>query len=158
MKKTISLLIAMFMVSSLIFSQTISTGKVPKETKKAFAKEYPKAVKPAWSMSDANYKVEFILNGYKNLVTYDKWGKWQVKEVAVAIPKLPKEIKATRDKEFPGFRTTEIMQITTPDGGGQYHLSVIKGKEAYDVFFSPAGEILKKEPKPEANPVQKKKK
>ena len=49
MKKTISLLIAMFMVSSLIFSQTISTGKVPKETKKAFAKEYPKAVKPASS-------------------------------------------------------------------------------------------------------------
>ena len=51
-------------------------------------------------MSDANYKVEFILNGYKNLVTYDKWGKWQVKEVAVAIPKLPKRSKLPVTKNF----------------------------------------------------------
>ena len=158
MKKTISLLIVLFMVSLLSFSQTISTGKVPKDARKTFAKEYPKAVKPIWSMSEGNYKVEFLFNGVKNWVTYDKSGKWQEKENTVSIPRIPKEIKAKRDQEFPGFRTTETVQITTPDNVVQYHLGLIKGKEAYDVYFSPAGEILKKEPKPEVNPVIKKKK
>jgi hypothetical protein len=158
MKKTISLLIALLLVSSLSFSQTISTGKVPKAVKKTFAKDYPKAVKPVWSMSDGNYKVDFLVNGVKNAMTYDNSGAWQKKEIAVSIPKIPKEIKATLSKELAGFRTTETVQITTPDNVTQFHLSVIKGKEAYDVYFSPAGEILKKEPKPENKPLQNKKK
>ncbi len=158
MKKTISLLIAIFLVSSLSFSQTISTSKVPKGVKKTFAKDYPKAVKPLWSVSDGNYKVDFLNNGVKNAVTYDNSGKWQQKEIAVSLPKIPKEIKATLTKEFTGFRTTESIQITTADNVIQYHLSVIKGKEAYDVYFSATGEILKKDPKPENKPVQNKKK
>jgi hypothetical protein len=156
MKKTISLLIALFLVSSLSFSQTISTGKVPKSVKKTFAKDYPKAVKPLWSMSDGNYKVDFLNNGIKNAVTYDNSGAWQKKELTVSIPRIPKEIKAAFNKEFPGFRSTESIQITTPDNVIQYHLCVIKGKEAYDVYFSATGEILKKEPKQESNPVQNK--
>jgi hypothetical protein len=158
MKKTVLLLIALFLVSSFSFSQTISTGKVPKSVKKTFAKDYSKAVKPLWSISDGNYKVDFLNNGVKNAVTYDKSGTWQKKEVAVSGPKVPKEIKATLTKEFAGFRTTESIHITTPDSVSQYHLSVVKGKEAYNVYFSPAGEILKKEPKPENKPVETKKK
>jgi len=158
MKKTILLLIALFLVSAFSFSQTLSTGKVPKPVKKTFAKDYSKAVKPLWSMSDGNYKVEFIFNGVKNAVTYDKSGTWQKKEMTVSGPKVPKEIKATLTKELPGFRTTESIQITTPDNVIQYHLSVMKGKEAYEVYFSPAGEILKKEPKPENKPAETKKK
>ncbi|MGA3012837.1 MAG: PepSY-like domain-containing protein [Bacteroidales bacterium] len=158
MKKTISLLTGLFLISSIMFSQTISTGKVPKSAKKAFAKEFAKAVKPEWSLSEGNYKVDFLLNGVKNAVFYDNSGAWQEKDVAVSIPRMPKEIKATMTKEFPGFRTTEVWQVTTPDKVIKYHIGVMKMKEAYDVYFTPAGDILKKDPKVQPAPVQKKKK
>jgi len=158
MKKTISFLMMLILIGSLSFSQTISTGKVPKDVRKTFAKEFPKSVKPIWTMAEGNYKVDFLFNGVKNAVTYDKTGKWQQKELVLSIPRIPKEIKATLTKDFTGFRTTEAIQITTSDDVKQYHLSVIKGKEAYDVLFSAAGEVLKKDPKETVKPEQKKKK
>lgn len=158
MKKTIALLTCLFLISSILFSQTISTGKVPKSTKKTFAKEFAKAVKPEWSLSEGNYKVDFLLNGVKNAVIYDNSGTWQEKDVAVSIPRIPKEIKATVAKEFPGFRTTEAWQVTTADKVVKYHLGVMKMKEVYDVYFTPTGDILKKDPKVQPTPVQKKKK
>jgi len=156
MKKTISLLIALFLISSLSFPQTISKGKVPKEVKKTFAADYSKAVKPAWSMSDENYKVEFLVNGVQNSVTYDKSGKWLEKKMSISSVKVTKEIKATISKEFIGFRSSDAEQITKPDNSLQYHLVIKKGKEAYDVYFSAAGEILKKEPKSEIQTANKK--
>jgi hypothetical protein len=158
MKKTMALLTGLFLISTILFSQTISTGKVPKGTKKAFAKEFSKAVKPEWSLSEGNYKVDFLLNGVKNVVIYDNSGTWQEKDVAVSVPRIPKEIKATMTKEFPGFRTTEAWQVSTPDKVVKYHLGVLKMKEAYDVFLTPTGDILKKDPKVQPAPVQKKKK
>ena len=157
MKKTISSLIALLLVSSLSFSQTISTGKVPKDVKKTFSKDYPKAIKPAWSMSESNYKVEFLFNSVKNSVTYDKTGKWLEKEMSISLARIPKEIKVSLTKEFAGFRSTEAEQITTQDNVTHYHLGIVKGKEAYDVYFSAAGEILKKDPKTEIKAVHKKK-
>ncbi len=156
MKKTIFLLIALFLVSSVSFSQTISKGKVPKEVKKTFATDYSKAVKPEWSRSDDNYKVEFFVNGIKNSVTYDESGKWLVKKMSISSVKVPKEIKATVSKEFAGFRSSDAELITAPDNSLQYHLVIKKGKEAYDVYFSVAGEILKKEPKSDAQSTNKK--
>jgi hypothetical protein len=156
MKKTISLLIALFLISSVSFSQTISKGKVPKEVKKTFATDYSKAVKPEWSRSDDNYKVEFFVNGIQNSVTYDESGKWLEKKMSISSVKVPKEIKATVSKEFAGFRSSDAEQITKPDNSSQYHLVIKKGKEAYDVYFSAAGEILKKELKTEGQTTNKK--
>ena len=156
MKKIISLLIALFLISSVCFPQTIAKGKVPKDVKKTFATDYSKAVKPAWSMSDENYKVEFFVNGVQNSVTYDKSGKWLEKKMSISSVKVPKEIKATVSKEFAGFRSSDAEQITTPDNSLQYLLVIKKGKDAYDVYFSAAGEILKKEPKPVSQTGNKK--
>ena len=156
MEKTISLLIALLLVSLLSFSQTISKSKVPKEVKKTFSTDFPKAMKPAWSMSEGNYKVEFSVNSVKNFVTYDKGGKWLEKDMSISLARIPKEIKASLAKEFPGFRSTIAEQVTTPDNVTQYHIGITKGKEAYDVYFSAAGEILKKDPKTEIKAIHKK--
>lgn len=111
MKKTISLLIALFLVSSFSFSQTISTGKVPKDVKKTFAKDYQRAMKPVWSMSEGNYKVDFLLNGVKNAVTYDKSGKWQEKEISVSIRRFPKRSKLLLLKNFQDLERQNLYKL-----------------------------------------------
>jgi hypothetical protein len=158
MKKTISLLFTLILISSLSFSQTLSTGKVPKEVRKTFAKEVPKAMKPVWSMSDGNYKVDFLFNGSKNSETYDKSGKWLEKTMTISIARIPKEVKATLKKDFLNFRSTEAEQITTADNVITYHVGIVKAKEAYEVYFSATGDVIKKEPKAEITTIPKKKK
>ena len=157
MKTTISLLFTFILISSLCFSQTISTGKVPKDVKKTFSKENPKAMKPIWSMSDVNYKVDFLSNGSKNSMTYDKSGKWLDKTMTISIARIPKEVKATLSKEFPGFRSTVAEQITSADNVITYHVGIVKAKEAFEVYFSATGDVIKKEPKAEITTIPKKK-
>jgi hypothetical protein len=145
MKKIMVLLVAAFMTTSL-FAQKLSPGKVPQVVRKAFSKEFPKGAGASWTLQpDSIYQVSFQISTQKNTARFDKTGKWLEKKAALTEKELPKPVKSGLKKEFKGFDIMEAWQDDTPDKGIQYKLLVNKKGEAYNVLFSPTGELLDKQ-------------
>jgi len=158
MKKIVSLLIAILIISSASFAQKLSSGKVPAPVKKAFSKDFPKSSKATWTMDEGNYEVNFLVNEVKNSATYDKDGKWLEKEVVIRLSEIPKDIRTSITKNFPGFHANEAEKVETNGKDLEYHIGIYKGKEKYEVQFSLKGDVLKKEAKAEEPPAGKGKK
>jgi len=154
MKKMISMLIILALCSMVGVAQKLTPSKVPQNVRKAFSKENPKASGITWSMEEANYEVNFLLNNVKNSVVYDKDAKWLEKEAVIKVSDIPKEVKAALKKEFAGFKTTEAEKVEKADNSVQYHLGISKKDEAYEVQFSATGDVLKKEPKETKKPAE----
>ena len=147
MKKIISLLIAITLITSASFAQKLSSGKVPSPVKKAFKADFPKNSKAEWEMDSVDYEVNFLVNDVKNSATYDKDGKWLEKEATINLGLIPKDIKASITKNFPGFHANEAEKVETNGKETEYHIGIYKGKEKYEVEFSLKGDVLKKEVK-----------
>lgn len=158
MKKIISLLIAIMVISSAGFTQKLSSGKVPAPVKKAFKTDFPKNSKATWTMDGENYEVNFLVNDVKNSATYDKDGKWLEKEATISLGQIPKDIRESIKKNFAGFHAFEAEKVETNGKDTEYHIGISKGKEKYEVQFSMKGDVIKKEAKVEEPPAQKGKK
>jgi len=158
MKKIVSLLIAVILISSAGFAQKLSSGKVPAPVKKAFKNDFPKNSKAVWEMDSLNYEVNFLINEIKNSATYDKDGKWLEKETTITIGQIPKDIRASIAKNFPGFHANEAEKVETNGKDTEYHIGIYKGKEKYEVRFSLKGDVIKKEVKAAEPPAGKTKK
>jgi len=158
MKKIISLLIMIALISSASFAQKLSSGKVPSPVKKAFKTDFPKSSKATWTMDEGNYEVNFLVNEVKNSATYDKDGKWLEKEATIRLSEIPKDIRTSITKNFPGFHANAAEKVEAPDKEIQYHVGIYKGKEKYEIQFSLKGDVLKKEVKTEEPPAGKRKK
>jgi hypothetical protein len=148
MKKFISLLIVILLIASASFAQKVSSGKVPSPVKKAFKTDFPKNSKAEWEMDTLNYEVNFLVNDVKYSATYDKDGKWLEKEMTIRLTDIPKEVRASITKNFPGFHANEAEKVETNGKDPEYHIGIYKGKEKYVVQFSMKGDVLKKEVKP----------
>ena len=157
MKKIISVLVIAMMISAAGVAQKLTPGKVPKEIRKAFTKEFPKGAGASWSLDEGNYEVNFLVNQVKNSATFDKDGKWLEKEATLKEKELPKPVKTTLKKEFKGFKLNTVEQVETPDKGIQYHIVITKGGESFDLQLSPTGDVLNKETR-EIKKEEKKKK
>ncbi len=158
MKKIISFLIAISLISSVSFAQKLSSGKVPSPVKKAFSKDFPKSSKATWTMDEGNFEVNFLVNEVKNSATYDKDGKWLEKEATIRLSDIPKDIRTSITKNFPGFHANEAEKVEAPDKEIQYHIGIYKGKEKYEIQFSLKGDVLKKDVKVEEPTAGKTKK
>jgi hypothetical protein len=158
MKKIVSLMITMVLICSASFAQKLSSGKVPSPVKKAFKADFPKNSKAEWSMDSLDYEVNFLVNDVKNSATYDKDGKWLEKETTINLGLIPKDIKASITKNFPGFHANSAEKVETNGKEVEYSIGIYKGKEKYIVEFSLKGDVLKKEVKPEPPPASKGKK
>ena len=158
MKKIVSLLIAILLISSASFAQKVSSGKVPSPVKKAFKNDFPKSSKATWSMDSVNYEVNFLVKEVKNSATYDKEGKWLEKKTTIRLSEIPKDIRASITKNLPGFHANEAEKVEINGKDTQYHIGIYKGKEKYEVQFTPKGDVIKKEVKVEEPPAGKVKK
>jgi hypothetical protein len=144
MKTMISLILTIFFLSSVSFTQKLTPDKVPANVKQAFMKEYPKAMEPGWKMTNEIYQVMFTLNGIKHAAKFDKGGQWVDKEERIALANLPKEVTATIAKSFAGFKAYEAEKVETPSKGMLYNVGLEKEKEFLEVHFSLKGDVLDK--------------
>jgi hypothetical protein len=158
MKKIISLLVVILLICSAGFAQKVSSGKLPSPVKKAFKADFPKNSKAEWTMDSLNYEVNFLVNDVKNSATYDKDGKWLEKEATINLGQIPKDIKASITKNFPGFHANMAEKVETNGKETEYLIGIYKGKEKYEVLFSLKGDIIKKEVKVTEPPTTKGKK
>ena len=146
MKKIISLLLAGFMFAIWGHTQTVPSEKVPAPVKESFAKKFPDAANVQYEMEKKDYEVTFKNKGVGMSANFNSKGEWLETETIMIQSDLPKEVLTSVATNFVGFVTTEITKVEGPNNILSYEMNLTKGKEVYEVKFSPKGEILKKTP------------
>ena len=146
MKKIILLLSVCFLFVFQGYTQTVPNEKVPAPVKEAFAKKFPAAANVQYEMEMKDYQVTFKDKGIGMSANFNPSGEWLGTETIMIESDLPKDVLTSVATNFVGFVTTEITKLEGPDNVLNYEMNLTKGKEAYEVKFSPKGEILKKTP------------
>ena len=144
MKKIVILLSACLLFSIMGYTQKITPEKVPAAVKLAFSKKFPAATDVKYEMEKQDYEVTFKDKGAEMSANFDATGKWLETETEIKETGLPKEVAASVAKNFAGFKVSGVARTETPDKGLIYEMDLKKDKEAYEVQFSPKGDILKK--------------
>ena len=142
--KTLMAIIMTVCLLPVSFAQKLTPDKVPANVRKAFMKEYPKAMEPGWRMANDTYQVMFTQNGKKFAAKFDKTGQWVDKEERISLKDLPAEVTASISKNFAGFKAYEAEKVETPNKGMLYNVGLEKEKEFQEVHFSLNGEVLDK--------------
>ena len=97
-------------------------------------------------MEKKDYEVSFKDNGVGMSANFNSSGEWLETETVMIESDLPKEVLTSVATNFVGFMTTEITKVEGPNKVLNYEMNLKKGKEGYEVKFTPKGEILKKTP------------
>lgn len=146
MKKILVLLFASLLIIVSGFAQKVSADKVPAAVGEAFAKKFPYATNVKYEMEGKAYEINFRDKGFEMSANFDAKGKWLETETEVKKADLPKEVTASAANFYPGFTISEAAKTDTPENVSFYDLELKKGKEAWEVRFTPEGDMVKKTP------------
>ena len=138
------LVIAILSITNL-GAQKIAVDKFPAAVLAAFKAKFTSATKPSWEMENKNeYEAEFKLNGQKVSANFDNTGKWLETETEIKISDLPTAVQSVLSKDFAGFKIEEASKIESAKNGNCFEAEIEKGKETFDVLFTPDGKVLSK--------------
>jgi len=146
MKKIVVLLSACLLISLMGYSQEVTPEKVPSAVKEAFVKKFPNTTYVKYQMEKKVYEVSFKDKGIGMSANFNSSGEWLETETIMIESDLPKEVLTSVATNFVGFMITEITKVEGPNKVLNYEMNLKKGKEGYEVKFTPKGEILKKTP------------
>lgn len=145
MDRIIVLLLSLALISNIVYAQKIAADKVPAAVTSAFKAKFPKAAKISWEMENANeYEAEFKLSGEEISANFDKTGDWLETETEIKVSALPVAVRDALNKDFVGFKIEEACKIESVKDGNCFEAEIEKGKETFDVLFTPDGKILRK--------------
>jgi hypothetical protein len=140
MKNLITLMLAFVLISFSAFSQ-----KTPPEiVKKEFAKKYATAQTVKWDSEEKNeWEADFTVDGKKMSAAFDNTGKWMESEIAITEKELPAVVVATLNKDYPGYKKSDISNFEDPKFKG-FELTLKKGEAAVEVLIDNSGKVIKK--------------
>ncbi len=131
-------------IVALCIGLSVSAQKkttIPDAAKASFTKSFPAAMEVKWAKEDANYEVDFLLNGKKMSAEYDAKGMLIETELSVTASELPAAVMPYVNQHYKGAAIKGMAKVTKPNGEINYELG-IKGK---DVMFDAKGKFLKEE-------------
>ena len=148
MKKVITLLSICLFIGLTGFSQKekVFPEDVPPPVNQALFTKFPGAKDIHYQMENKDYEINFKFNGTETSANFDPTGKWLETETELKLSDLPKEVIASVNKNFTGFKLSEIGKVETPAKGICYEMDLKKGNEGYEVQFNAKGDILSKVP------------
>jgi hypothetical protein len=141
-----NLILVITIATTYSFCAFGQTGKdVPENVKTAFMQKFPKATKVKWGKeNEKEWEAEFIMNGKDYSANFDNKGAWMETEYEINIAEIPVAVKATIDKEFPGYKIEKSEISETSEGKvGEFLLK--KGEEKTEAAIDMNGKLLKKE-------------
>ena len=145
MKKINALVSIAILMSNAAYAQKISDEKVPYSVKTSFMSKFPSAKKINWEIENQDeYEAEFKLNGNEVSANFDKSGKWLKTETEIEVSALPVPIQEALKIDFEDFKVTEASKIESDKHGNCFEAELKKGKESYDLLYSPEGKMLAK--------------
>jgi hypothetical protein len=146
MKRIMFLLIAWSMFTLYGIAQNMDPTEIPGQVRKMFSTQFPKVEKCSWSTNKENYFVAFSIDEVKYSVTYDKDGNFLEKDTEIRTADLPKPVKESIRKDLPDAVINKALKTETAEKRIFYNLVATKGPESVQAQYSPAGELLGKQP------------
>jgi hypothetical protein len=145
MNRIIIVLLTAAIMSNAACAQKISADKVPATVVSVFKAKFPNATKITWEIENANeFEASFKLNGKEVSANFDNTGKWLETETEIRVSALPSAVQVALTKDFTGFKIEEASKIESTKNGNCYEAEIEKGKESFDVLFTPEGKMLSK--------------
>ncbi len=139
--KTITIL-AILLLSQGIFSQQVSTSKLPAPVKSAFANKFPSATGLKWEKEhNGNYEAKFMENMVSRRTEFDKNGNWVETEKVIKTSEVPKTVSEAVKKTNPGCKMSDAEEIQTSDKGMIYEVGCKTDAGKRDYRVSPEGKL-----------------
>jgi hypothetical protein len=158
--KKLLIAIAAVILSGNMIAQGESILVVPQPVTKAFSAQFPAARLKKWEQRKEGYIASFRQDGKKYFAYYSADGSWKGTEAPIKWTKnLPDSVKAGwKTSGYYNWYVEDIKRIETPEQP-LYVLHVNNGslldsdhhdafKEEYLLFFSPKGDLVRKEKMP----------
>jgi Putative beta-lactamase-inhibitor-like, PepSY-like len=147
--RIVMVLTATVVLAGGTYGQPLPADKLPASVRDAFKSKFPGVDKAEWKLkSDKNYEAEFTLKGVEVAAKFDEKGKWLETETAIEESALPKDVRATVEKEYKGCKIVETQKVErTGDKPILFEVHLEKGEEILKVQLEPNGTIASKSSK-----------
>lgn len=143
MKKIGYLLILCLMTGLTGYSRIVGDD-VPDPVKSAFTKKFSDATEVKFERERKNFEISFKNNGDRMTANFNSKGDWLETETVIDSTDLSKEVITSIATNFPGYKIAHASQIEKPDTALIYEVVLKMGNKAYEVKFSPKGQVLRK--------------
>ncbi|WP_317898037.1 PepSY-like domain-containing protein [Aurantibacillus circumpalustris] len=141
MKKSIVLVLALFVIAFTTKAQDVKEADVPENVKAAFSKKFPKA-QAKWEKEGLNYEAEFDMDKVESSVIFDKDGKFIELEQEMQTSDLPKSIIDYCSGRYSTHKIAEASKITLANGSVRFETELRKGREHIDLLFDSTGNFI----------------
>ncbi len=113
MKKVICSLFFVLLVAGVVTAHGID---VPKKIAATFKAKYPTAEAVAWSMEEGIYSVEFVLDGYNALSTFETNEEWEKTVIEVDEDYLSNETINYLEETYDDVSINAVSKIEDKSG------------------------------------------
>ncbi|MGA3014917.1 MAG: PepSY-like domain-containing protein [Bacteroidales bacterium] len=144
MKKLLTAILLTILIVMTSYSQEITADKVPARVKQSFTKQFPAAKMIKYEQDNSDYIISFFQQGKQFIITFNNAGQVTASDKEIDPAKLPAEVSASAEKNFPGYQIMTAIKREAVDKGICYEMDLKKEGAGYSVRFSEQGEILQK--------------
>jgi hypothetical protein len=130
------LLFVCLILGITVFAQ--KNKQIPEAAKNAFAKSFTGATNVKWDKENADFEVDFKLDGKEMSALYDVKGNLKETEEAVSKDKLPAAALTYFNQQYKNVAIKETAKITKANKTIVYEIGV-KGK---DILFDANGKFI----------------
>jgi hypothetical protein len=143
--KTVIIAAALMLITNAIMAQHVKSQDVPKPVIDAFNENFKGVSFKSWEKEkNGNYEAEFKRNKKETSATFNADGTIVETEQEISQSALPKMVLDIIEKDFPGYKISEVSQITMPSGAQTFETELKKSSEKFDLIFDANGNFLSK--------------
>ncbi|HTB06320.1 MAG TPA: PepSY-like domain-containing protein [Bacteroidia bacterium] len=142
MKKVI-LILAIAMIGSVSYAQTVKEENVPSAVKMELVKKYPSVKVDKWEKRDGDFVAKFDENSTATCVVIDAKGNWLKSKSHIEASMLPRQANDYITANYKGKTVSEAWQVNHASGKSGYEAKV--GETV--LVFDSAGKFIKTEKK-----------
>jgi hypothetical protein len=143
-RRFFSLLLLLFLLSSVSFAQI---REIPESVKETFATQYPDADSVEYKDNIMDVHVYFTQDGEKMRAQYTNKGRWKETEKSWSFEQLPEDVKDGFSKsKYADWEVSDTKIVYRPGGVERYRVKVGKNdlQKKY-LFFNKTGRLMEEQ-------------
>jgi len=137
--KKVMLIALVFLLGLQTIAQNKKNEEIPKEVKKAFAKDYPNAKNVKWDMEDEDFEASFVVKKVNISVIYDEEAELKETETEISTSALPENVLKYISENYKDYKITGAAKIVDEEDILTYEAEITKGKKKQDLTFNKDG-------------------
>lgn len=143
--KFIQLLLLVTVTTSISFAQSLPGSQVPESVKQSFANQFPGHRPSEWARVGNHYETSFRGRKSEIRAAFDGEGNFVKSTEKFSLEYLPEEVKSGLNKNFFGYKPSQVTRSTLAGERPTYHVTVEYGKKYIQAVLDDQGNVLKQE-------------